>query len=99
MWQNGAGMELMDQTLKDSCSTLEFLRILQVGLLCIEDSLRDRPNISEVISMITTDSIVLPSVKKPAFLNLNNVIIEDSERRQLECDSINGVSISTLVAR
>lgn len=89
----------MDPLLSDSCSAEQFLRFLQVGLLCAEDSPADRPTISKVISMTTNESTNLPLVKKPAFMNLDSVTDADSRMNDLEYYSVNGVSISTLNAR
>ena len=97
LWQKGSGLELVDPVLRDSVSTKEFLRFLHVGLLCVEDSPRDRPPISEVIWMIKNQSIVLSLVKKPAYLS--SVINDDSQRTGMECHSVNTLSISTLNGR
>ena len=99
MWQEDCGLELMDPVLKDSFSTQEFLRFLHLGLLCVEDSPADRPIISEVISIITNQSIILSSVKKPAYINLSSVINNDFERNEVKYHSVNVVSVSTLNGR
>ncbi|KAI9125062.1 hypothetical protein K1719_003678 [Acacia pycnantha] len=59
LWEKGAGLELMDPTLSTSCLNQQFLRLVHVGLLCVEESPMDRPTISEVISMITNESFVI----------------------------------------
>ena len=99
LWQEDCGLELMDLVLNDSLSTQEFLRFLHLGLLCVEDSPTDRPTISEVISMITNQSTILSSVKKPAYINLSSVINDDFETNEVEYHSVNAVSVSTLNGR
>ena len=95
----GASIELMDPTLSDSCSSKQFLRFIQIGLLCTEESPMDRPTISEVISMITNESTIIPTVKKPAFTNLDNDINRNHCINDLENNSNNNVSISTMNGR
>ncbi|KAI9125381.1 hypothetical protein K1719_003997 [Acacia pycnantha] len=99
LWQSGVGLELMDPRLSDSCSTQQFLRFIHIGLLCVEESPADRPTTSEVISMITNESTILPIVKKPAFANLDNVTDVDCQKEDLEYHSINNVSLSTMNGR
>ncbi|KAK4252680.1 hypothetical protein QN277_014424 [Acacia crassicarpa] len=99
LWEKGAGLELMDPTLSNSCFNQQFLRLVQIGLLCVEESSIDRPTISEVISMITNESTILPMVKKPAFTNLDSNIHANPQRNDTENNSINNVSISTMNGR
>ncbi|KAI9125125.1 hypothetical protein K1719_003741 [Acacia pycnantha] len=99
LWQSGVGLELMDPTFSDSCSTQQFLRLIHIGLLCVEESPVDRPTTSEVISMITNESTILRIVKKPAFANLDNVTNVDCQKEDLEYHSINNVSLSTMNGR
>ncbi|KAI9125371.1 hypothetical protein K1719_003987 [Acacia pycnantha] len=99
LWEKGAGLELMDPTLSDSCFNQQFLRLVEIGLLCVEESPMDRPTISEVISMISNESTILPMVKKPAFTNLDSNIDADHQRNDMENNSINKVSLSTVTGR
>ncbi|KAF7829164.1 G-type lectin S-receptor-like serine/threonine-protein kinase CES101 [Senna tora] len=101
LWQRGDGLELMDPILSESCCTEQFLRILQVGLLCVEDSPADRPNVSQVISMTTNQSIHLPLVNKPAFMNLDKMTSTNFRRQDLDLEyhSVNGLSISIVDPR
>ena len=95
LWGKGGGLELMDPALRDSCSNEQFVRFIQIGLLCVEESPIDRPAISEVIYMITNESSNLPMVKKPAFTNLDSDINRNHFIDDLENNSINNVSMSS----
>ena len=100
MWGKGAGLDLMDPTLSDSCSNQQFLRFLQIGLLCVEESPSNRPTISEVIFMITSENTILSVVKKPAFTNLEKHTHADPEtNHDVENNSINIMSTSTMTGR
>ncbi|XP_054825146.1 G-type lectin S-receptor-like serine/threonine-protein kinase CES101 isoform X1 [Prosopis cineraria] len=100
LWQNGVGLELMDPILSKSCSNQQFLRFIQISLLCVEESPANRPTTSEVISMITNERTLLPIVKKPAFTNLDCITNVDGERNDFEYRSaMNNLSISTMNGR
>ncbi|KAB5521780.1 hypothetical protein DKX38_026099 [Salix brachista] len=66
LWKEGNQFELVDPALRDSCSEDQVLRCIHVGLLCVEDNVIDRPTMSDVLSMLTSDA-QLPLLKQPAF--------------------------------
>lgn len=92
-------VEIMDQMLKNSCSEYQLLRFLNVGLACVEDCLADRPRISEVGSMLTNESWLLPRLKKPAFLIRSRPNGAKLPNTNSENYSVNGLSLSTMNAR
>ncbi|CAB4277012.1 unnamed protein product [Prunus armeniaca] len=57
LWKEGTMLELMDPTVGDSCIKDQFLRCIHVGLLCVEENASDRPTMSNVISMLTNESM------------------------------------------
>ncbi|VVA40617.1 PREDICTED: G-type lectin S-receptor [Prunus dulcis] len=101
LWKEGRGLELMDPTLKDSCTEDQLLRCFQVGLLCVEENAADRPSMSDVVSMLTTETISLPLPTRPAFITIRNVIVSDISisRRELQIISVNGLSNTTVAGR
>lgn len=44
LWIEERPLELIDQSLDNSCSLTEALRFIQVGLLCVQQRPEDRPN-------------------------------------------------------
>ncbi|KAM1266207.1 hypothetical protein ACFX15_035285 [Malus domestica] len=96
LWKEGAGIELMDPTLTDSCIQDQFLRCVHVGLLCVEENAGDRPTISSVISMLTNESVALPMPTKPAFFTERNHVAGGKEPEDM---STNCLSNSEIVAR
>lgn len=62
-------MELMDSTLRDSCSSGEVIRCIHIGLLCVQERAIDRPTMSDVVSLLSNQSSALPLPKEPAFLS------------------------------
>ncbi|KAF9611268.1 hypothetical protein IFM89_028692 [Coptis chinensis] len=93
--ERGKGLELMDPTLKESCSTTtKLLRCIHIGLLCVQDDLVDRPNMSSIIVMLGNESVPLHQPKQPAF-SMGRLIQNDLP---IDC-SINELTISSVIPR
>ncbi|PON47919.1 Mitogen-activated protein kinase kinase kinase [Parasponia andersonii] len=67
LWNDGKGLELMDPSLKDSCPLNEFMRYVHIGLLCVQEDAYNRPTMSSIVQMLTTESISLRKPERPAF--------------------------------
>ncbi|KAF2323351.1 hypothetical protein GH714_034811 [Hevea brasiliensis] len=67
LWSEGRGLQLMDPTLEESCSYSEVLRCIHVGLLRVQDQATDRPTTSDIVSMLTNETLNLPAPRQPAF--------------------------------
>ncbi|OMP12334.1 hypothetical protein COLO4_03299 [Corchorus olitorius] len=99
LWKHGASLELVDPTLKDSCSKNQVLKCITLGLLCVEDSPLDRPTMSDVISMLNGE-MQLPLPKRPAFSTARNMVeINSRVEKEKENYTINGLSMSEMDAR
>ena len=57
----------MDETLREICNTNEFLRCVNAALLCVQDDPSDRPTMSNVVVMLSSETANLPVPKNPAF--------------------------------
>ncbi|XXG69342.1 hypothetical protein AAC387_Pa06g2236 [Persea americana] len=68
LWQEGNALELMDSSLGDKCSRSEMLRIIHIGLLCVQEDASDRPTMSTVVLMLSSNSTTLYKPKQPAFV-------------------------------
>ena len=58
----------MDPTLQESCKVDEFVKCVNIGLLCVQEDPSDRPTMSNVITMLDNDSTTVPAPKRPAFM-------------------------------
>ncbi|GMP75067.1 hypothetical protein CsSME_00032283 [Camellia sinensis var. sinensis] len=47
--------------------TLEVLKCIQIGLLCVQQRPEDRPTMSSVVSMLDNGSAMLPRPRQPGF--------------------------------
>ena len=90
--------ELIDESLKDSCILFEVLRAVQVGLLCVQQSPEDRPTMSTVVLMLTSD-ISLPQPKEPGFFTERKVFEQESSSSKVDTCSANEITITLLAAR
>ncbi|PWA66010.1 mitogen-activated protein (MAP) kinase kinase kinase 10 [Artemisia annua] len=61
LWQQGKALQLEDPTLGDTCVIQQLLRTIHVALLCVQENTLDRPLMSDVISMLINDTMLLPA--------------------------------------
>lgn len=95
LWRRGTPLELMDPSVGDSCVEKQFMRCIHVSLLCLENNAADRPNMSDVVSMLTYEHHKhLPSPKNPRFFIGNNHSDADSTKKQAAMCLLNDLSIS-----
>lgn len=65
-------IELVDSSIRSSCSILEVSKCVNVGLLCIQDRANDRPAMSSVIVMLESQNAVLQMPRQPKFASEMN---------------------------
>ncbi|KAF5945807.1 hypothetical protein HYC85_016035 [Camellia sinensis] len=98
LWKEGNGLELVDQALVETSSISEAMRYIQVGFLCVQEIAADRPNMLDIVSMLTTETMVLPTPKQPAFSKIMGVTNASMPKTPELC-SINDVTISEVEVR
>ncbi|KAM5586774.1 hypothetical protein ABKV19_005614, partial [Rosa sericea] len=94
LWNAGAELAFKDPTLDNSCHEDQLLRCIHVGLLCVEENGADRPTMLEVISMLTSESMSLPTPTKPAFCTERRGVRIGTVGKASENASINTMSNS-----
>ncbi|CAI0439123.1 unnamed protein product [Linum tenue] len=91
LYKEGKPEEVMDETVKDSSWVLsEVVRCIHVALLCVQQGPEDRPNMSNVVLMLSSD-ILLPEPTEPGFFTERKVFEQES--------STNEITITLLTAR
>ncbi|XP_016652619.1 PREDICTED: G-type lectin S-receptor-like serine/threonine-protein kinase At4g27290 [Prunus mume] len=95
LWIQDKQLELIDTMLYDSCNISEVLRCLHVGLLCVQRVPEDRPNMSYVVLMLSSD-ITLPPPRQPGFYTERSVPESPSRKRPF---SVNYFSTTVIEAR
>ncbi|XP_029122692.1 G-type lectin S-receptor-like serine/threonine-protein kinase At4g03230 isoform X2 [Elaeis guineensis] len=98
LWKENRVLELIDPSLGDSWSYSEVLRIIKVGLLCVQEFPTDRPSMSLVVSMLTSDANV-PVPKQAAFFGRRSHSDSISSTESKETWSANGLTITKLECR
>ncbi|XP_059664042.1 G-type lectin S-receptor-like serine/threonine-protein kinase At4g27290 [Cornus florida] len=67
LFKEGRSLELIDAPLgEDSCCLSQVLRSIHIALLCVQQSLEDRPNMSFVVMMLGSEGALLQP-KQPGF--------------------------------
>ncbi|KAK9714897.1 hypothetical protein RND81_06G128800 [Saponaria officinalis] len=66
-WNNGAPLEFMDQTIKNSYLSHEIVRCIHLGLLCVHDSVDKRPTMATIVMTLDSNSVSLHMPEEPAF--------------------------------
>ncbi|CAE5957914.1 unnamed protein product [Arabidopsis arenosa] len=70
----------IDPRLKGSFSEEEALKVLQIGLLCVQSSVELRPSMSEIVFMLKNKDSKFECPKQPPFLSAS-VLMPDEETR------------------
>ncbi|XP_074290059.1 G-type lectin S-receptor-like serine/threonine-protein kinase At1g11330 [Silene latifolia] len=97
-WNEGNVDSLIDPMISEPGSRTSVKRCIQVGLLCVQEFAKDRPNISTVISMLDADIEQLPQPKKPPFTEWE-VSSEDQQSSSVFSNSVNDQSITAIQGR
>ncbi|KAG2330473.1 hypothetical protein Bca52824_001653 [Brassica carinata] len=66
-WRNGSPLELVDAEMGKNYQSNEVVRCIHIGLLCVQTDPDERPDISEIISMLTSNSIILQLPQSPVY--------------------------------
>lgn len=67
LWNAHETVKLIDPRIFDPCIEMEVLRYIHVGLLCVQEHAKDRPNVSTVLSMLKSEIVELPHPNLPAY--------------------------------
>ncbi|KAJ0014836.1 hypothetical protein Pint_20213 [Pistacia integerrima] len=100
LWREGAVLELVHPTLRDSCFEDPVLRCINVALLCVEHNPVDRPSMSAVICMLGSDVVKLTKPKQPAF-STERIPVDQDNSKEIKAENctINNLTISVLDPR
>ncbi|GLU14719.1 hypothetical protein SLE2022_312720 [Rubroshorea leprosula] len=100
LWTEDRGLELIDPTLDEFCPHDQILRCVHISLLCVQDHAVDRPTMSDVVSMLSNETVPLPKPNQPGFF-ITTANVKEAGVPKINSDhcSINQVSISVMEAR
>ncbi|KAL5198178.1 hypothetical protein ABZP36_001690 [Zizania latifolia] len=107
-WTMGTVLQLMDPSLARHGPGNQMLKCVHIGLLCVQDNPANRPMMSTVNVMLSSNTVSLQAPSKPSFLNPNSGTYSDySESYPLTSQltgrpvvmSVNDVSVTELEPR
>ncbi|CAL5335837.1 unnamed protein product [Camellia sinensis] len=98
LYKEGKSLELIDEALWDSCYQIEMLRSIHVGVLCVQESLKDRPSMSSVVLMLGSEA-ALPQAKQPGFFTARNILRTGSSSSKEATTTGNEITSTMLSAR
>ncbi|XP_004511333.1 cysteine-rich receptor-like protein kinase 10 isoform X2 [Cicer arietinum] len=106
MWKEGAPLEMVDPTLRESHNPNEVMRSIHIGLLCVQEDPAERPTMASIVLMLDSNTVTLPNPKQPAsFLhsatdpNMPRDLRFDSSTTKSITTSVNEMSISEMDPR
>jgi len=68
LWVENKVLDLMDQSLREVCNADQFLKCVNIGLLCVQEDPNDRPTMSTVVTMLDSEPATIPTPKRTAFV-------------------------------
>lgn len=98
LWKEGRGVELLDEAISGSFHHSKLLRCIQVALLCVEAQPRNRPLMSAVVTMLTSENAVLPEPNEPG-LNVGRMSSSDTGSSQTRSATTNTITVTALDVR
>ncbi|KAJ0013346.1 hypothetical protein Pint_20204 [Pistacia integerrima] len=99
LWKEGVATGLMNPTLRDSYCEDQVLRCINLALLCVEHNPMDRPIMSVVISMSTSEGVKLPMPKQPAFSIERKIVVDNASGINRTENTNNNFTISVMDPR
>ncbi|GKV30860.1 hypothetical protein SLEP1_g39632 [Rubroshorea leprosula] len=69
LWYEDTGLDMMDPSLHKDYNEGQALKCIQIALLCVQDDAADRPTMTEVVSMLSSENVVVPNPRQPIFVS------------------------------
>ncbi|KAK6145848.1 hypothetical protein DH2020_019717 [Rehmannia glutinosa] len=99
LWNEANILRLIDPQIYDPMMETEMKRYSNVGLLCVQESAKDRPNISTVLSMLCSEIAELPDPNHPPFFVNHKTSQTESLKNTLSECSVNSVTVTNIQGR
>ncbi|XP_019440301.1 PREDICTED: G-type lectin S-receptor-like serine/threonine-protein kinase At1g11300 isoform X1 [Lupinus angustifolius] len=99
LWNEDNIISAIDQSICDPMHEKDIVRCVHIGLLCVQEGARHRPNMATVISMLNSEIVNLPPPKQPAFIEKPDICKSLSSEERHASHSNNIVSITDIKGR
>ncbi|KAL2495134.1 protein serine/threonine kinase [Forsythia ovata] len=98
LWNEYNTLDMIDQRISSPSSEAEIMRCIHIGLLCVQEFPVNRPSISTVLSMLSSEIFDLPVPEHPGFTDRwNRSYVGSSSSKTSE--SANQVTVTALEGR
>ncbi|KAL4309535.1 hypothetical protein GQ457_01G046640 [Hibiscus cannabinus] len=98
-WTEDKAMEIVDPSVRDSCSPNQVLKCIHIGMLCVQDSAMHRPTMAAVVLMLESEAPTLPKARQPTFSSIGSSDDGQSNPDGQEIVSSNNVTVTMIVGR
>ncbi|XP_017980500.1 PREDICTED: G-type lectin S-receptor-like serine/threonine-protein kinase At4g27290 [Theobroma cacao] len=98
LFVEGKALELIASPIRETSNPCEVLRSIHVGLLCVQRSAQDRPNMSKVVLMLGTQG-PLPQPTQPGFFTERDLVEPSSSSGHRKLVLSNDFTITEVEAR
>ncbi|PON49884.1 S-receptor-like serine/threonine-protein kinase [Parasponia andersonii] len=93
LMKEGRAVDMVDGCLKESSNLCEILRCIHIGLLCVQQCPVDRPSMSSIVLMLSSEC-ALPQPEKPGYF-----METKSPQMSSQSSSTNEITMSIVEAR
>ncbi|KAH6836444.1 hypothetical protein C2S53_016503 [Perilla frutescens var. hirtella] len=98
-WKENRELELMDPCYNNSYVESQVKRCIQVGLLCVQSIAEERPEMSSVLLMLSSETAVLLQPKKPGFFLQSSSSFSERNASRTEMSGSGAISTSLIQGR
>ena len=74
LWNEDNILDLIDSEISNQKYRKDILRCIHIGLLCVREVARKRPNMATVVSMLNSEIANLAAPGQPAFVQRHNML-------------------------
>lgn len=100
LWAENNVASIIDPAISDPIFRNDIERCIQVGLLCVQEYVKDRPSVATVLSMLVSEIVDLPYPKQPGFSKRLTAWDTSSSGSQIQQNSsASSISITYLSGR
>ncbi|KAK4436387.1 G-type lectin S-receptor-like serine/threonine-protein kinase [Sesamum alatum] len=102
LWNEDNIETTIDVRISGPSHQAEVVRCIHIGLLCVQELPKDRPSISAVVGMLSSDIVELPEPKRSAFALTSSradTSHSSSQQSQKSSCSLNNVTLSVVNGR
>jgi hypothetical protein len=96
-WQmrKGRWREFIDQSFGDEYEPADMMKYLTLALMCVQVKPVDRPTMSDIVAMLSSDDITVPEPRQPAY---SCTIVDVSVNVNVSCTR-NDITFTTIDGR